>query len=89
MDHTIRIYTSSNNALQRGFGAIRYNFGVNFATTFQDTKNRCLFVRTSASFAFDAFTTEVRFINFNLAFKGRLGFAMFCNSSLELGSNID
>ena len=80
MDHTVRIYAASDNALQRGFGAIRNNFGVDFAATFQDTKNRCLFVRTPASFAFDAFTTEVRFIDFNLAFKGRLGFAMFCYS---------
>ena len=41
MDHTVRIYAASDNALQRGFGAIRNNFGVDFATTLSILMKNC------------------------------------------------
>ena len=67
MNDAVGIHTTTDNSLQRGFSAIWYDFGVYFAAAFEYAKDRRLFVSTAASFAFDALTTEVGFIDFDLA----------------------
>ena len=57
---------ATNNGLQRGFGAVRHNFGVDFAITFKHTENDCFTVSTATAFPLDAPRAKERFINLDL-----------------------
>lgn len=73
MDYAVGIHPSPDNALQRGFSAVRDDFGVDFAAAFEDPKYRSFLVSTAAASALDAFSAEVGLVNLDLSFEGRLG----------------
>ena len=86
MNNAVR--TDPAECLLRGFGfsAIRSDFGVNLATSLEDTRYWCSFVCSATSlFSFDMFATKARFVDFNFAFKWRLGFTIFCNACPDQG----
>jgi len=80
MDDTFRVYSTSNDALQRGFSTIRHDLGVHFSTTLQDTEYRRFSIRSTAPFSLDAFTAKIGFINLDFTQKGGFSFTKFGNS---------
>lgn len=75
IDDAFRGHLSPYNRLQRGFGAIRDDFCIDFPVTFENAKDDSFAVRAAPSLAFDSACSEERFINFNLAGEGRYSFA--------------
>ena len=61
------LHTTTDYGLLCGLSEIWYDFGVNFTTAFEYAEHGCFLVSTRSQFAFDAFTTEVGFIDFDLA----------------------
>ena len=80
VDDTVERDTSPDNALQRGFTAVRDDFCVNRAIAFEDPEDGCFAERPAPSLALDAPGAEVGFVDFDLTGKRRLGLAIFCNS---------
>jgi len=80
VDYALHIHLSSNDGLQSSLGAIRHDFGVDFATSLQNAKDRSFSRRSSSSPSPDSSGAEIRFINFNLPFEGGLFLTQFGNS---------
>ena len=80
VDDAIESDTSPDNALQRGFAAVRDDFCINRAIAFEDTEDGCFAERPAPSLALDAPGTEVGFVDFDLTGKRRLGLAIFCDT---------
>ena len=72
MNNAVRINTPPDNGLQSSFCAIWDDFSIHFAAAFENAKNRCFLIGPTSSFAFDAFSAEIRFIDFNFSSKRRL-----------------
>ena len=67
-----QVYKPAYDALQRGFCAIRDDFGVYFASSFKESQKGCFSVSAASSFALDSSPTEVGFIDFDFSLEGRL-----------------
>jgi len=72
MNDAVRVDSSVNNSLQRGFSAIRNNLDVNLSVPFKNTKNGSFFVSATAPFTFNSFAAEIGFIYFDLFLNWRL-----------------
>ena len=79
VNDTLQVHTSANNRLQRGFQAIRHNFGIDFAIPLKDAKHNRFAICPSAPFAFHAPSPEETFVNFYGPGKGRSLLTLFCN----------
>ena len=74
IDDAFRSHLSSYNRLQRGFGAIRDNLGVDLPIAFEDTEDDSFSICATPSLALDSPCSKERFINFDLAGEGRYSF---------------
>ncbi len=71
MNNGIKCYFSFDNGLQRGSRDIRHNACIDFPIAFIDAENNCFASGSASSFAFYMTTSEVRFVYFDNAWKGR------------------
>ncbi len=69
MDHAVRVDLAADNCLQRSFGCIWDDFGVNAVAPFKKTKDDCFATSTASSFTPNAFGAEVRLVDFEIALK--------------------
>ena len=74
MADTCRVYSSTNNALQRSSGAIRHDFCVNAAMPSEQAENYSFSKSASAPDTFNPPCSKVTFIHFNFAREGRFSF---------------
>ena len=65
------VHFTPYDGLERSFGAVWDDLGVDLAAALKDAEDRRLAGRASASFTFDPFGTEIGFINLDLASQGR------------------
>lgn len=72
MDDAAGIDLASDDGLQRGFGGIGNDFGVNTVAAFEQAKDDGLAAGATPAFASDALGAEIGFIGFKLARKRRL-----------------
>src|SRR5438045_3491214 len=70
MNHGLKRNMSANHLLQRAFTAIRHDLSIDRAIAFEDAEDNRLATGSAASFASDAASAEVRFIDFDFACKG-------------------
>lgn len=84
VDHCVGLYMAPNNALQCGFGAVRHNFDIDLALSFQKAKHDSFAISSPSTFATNPVRTEVRFIDFYRTLKRRLQFIELCNPSPNL-----
>ena len=93
MNNSGRLNMPPDNALQRGFGAVGNDLGINFTLPLQQSKYNCFSVSTSPTFTPDTLSpcgttcTKIRFINFNCAFKRRGNFTRICHTLANLQVN--
>ena len=80
MDNTFRRDSTPYYSLQRCFGAIWYYLGIYFSLSLKDTKDWRFSSSSTAASASNSFGSEVRFVDFDFAFKRCFGFAKFSNS---------
>ena len=66
VNDAVRIHFTPNNGLQRGFGSIGDDFGINAIGTFEQTKDDGFTACATSAFAPDAFGAKVGFISLNL-----------------------
>jgi len=78
MDDAIQANFTSYSTLKGLFRGIRDNLCVDFSIAFKDTEDDGFSAGSPASFAFDATSSEVRFIDFNLTTEGGLRFTKHC-----------
>ena len=71
--------TTSDDSLQRSFGAVRDNFSIDFAIAFKNAKDDGFARSTLASFSFK-YTAKKNLVSFNFSRKRRLGFTKFCDA---------
>lgn len=64
IDDTLDTDTTSNNLLQRCFGGIGNNLGINLAPAFQNAENDGFPTRTAPVFTPDMFGTKIGFVQF-------------------------
>ena len=64
IDDALDTDTTSNDLLQRCFGSIGNNLGINLVPTFQNAENDGFPTRTAPAFAPDTFGTEIGFVQF-------------------------
>ena len=64
IDDTLDTDTTSNNLLQRCFGGIGNNLGINLAHAFQNAENDGFPTRTAPVFTPDMFGTKIGFVQF-------------------------
>ena len=72
MNDAVKIYSASNNSLQRSFRAIWHYLSIYLAIASKDSEHDGFTIGASTSFSFNSFSAKERFINFNLATKGRI-----------------
>lgn len=80
VDDAAKFHASPNDGLERIFPAIRDDLGIHMPIALEDAEHGCLAECTSAPFALDALGAEIRFIDFDLAGKGRLRLTVFGNA---------
>ena len=80
VDHAFQRDTAPDDGLQRGFGAIRHNFCVDFSVALENTKDDCFARSAPASFSFNPPGSKKTFIDFNFSGKRRLCFAKFSDA---------
>jgi hypothetical protein len=80
VDDAVQVDSAPDNALQRGFRAIRHDFGVDLPFSLEDPKHGRFAISSASSFALYSFAAEVGFIDFDFARKGRLPFTKLGNS---------
>jgi len=71
MNNCLRSNTIANNSLQSGFRADRHDLRIDFVVALQQPEDRSLARSTATTLATDATSTEVAFIDFDLARKWR------------------
>jgi len=64
MDDRAGLHMAADNALQRGFGAVRHNLGIDLPMSLQQPEYDRLAISTTAALAPYTVRTEVRFIDF-------------------------
>ena len=72
MNDAVRIHFTLDDGLQRGFGSIGDNFGINAIGTFEQTKDDGFAIRATPAFASDTLGTEIGLIGFKLARERRV-----------------
>ena len=72
MDNAVGVDLAANNGLQRGFGCIRDDLGVDAVTALEQTKDDRFAACSTSTLATNAFGAKVGLIGFQLALKGRL-----------------
>ena len=80
VDHAVTGHFASDNRLQRGFGAVWNDLGIDSTMPFNETKYDRFSIRTSATFTFDSTCPEEGFVHFDLAGHGGFEFAMLGNA---------
>ncbi len=88
VDHRAGFHMSANNGLQRGFGAIRHDLGIDLAVPLQQAEHDRLAVSAATSFATHAVRAKVRFIHFYRAMQRRLQLAGLGDASAYLEVNV-
>jgi len=71
VDDAVNVCPAANDGLQRGFGGIGDNFGVNAITPLEQTEDDGFAKRATPSFAPDAPGTKVRFVRFQFTYQRR------------------
>ena len=69
MDDAVGVYFPSNNGLQRGFGCIGDDLGVNAVAAFEQTKDDGFAACTASTFTPNTLGAKVGLIGFKLARK--------------------
>jgi hypothetical protein len=87
MNHPIGCNMSPDHPLQRGFGAIRHNPGIDSAIALQQSKHNRFAVCTPATLASNTARTKVRFTNFNRTLQRGLLLTHSSNTSPEFQVN--
>ena len=72
VNDAVRIHFTPNNGLQRGFGSIGDDFGINAVVTFEQAKDDGFAIRATPAFASDTLGTEIGLIGFKLARERRV-----------------
>jgi hypothetical protein len=54
VNHTLRLDLSPDDGLQRGFGTIRDDFGIDFPVAFEDAEDNRFTIGAAPSFSFNA-----------------------------------
>jgi len=80
VDHALGFHFASYNRLQRGFGAVRHDLGVDLAVALEDAEDDRLARSTASSLPLDVSCTEERFIDFDLPGERELLLGMFSQS---------
>ena len=80
VDHAVIGHLAPDNRLQRGFGAVRDDLGIDTTLPFNETKHDGFSISTSTTFAFDPAGTKEGFVHFDLAGHRRFKFAMLGNA---------
>ena len=73
--HGVRGDFASNNGLQRGFFAIRNDFGVDAIAAFEESEDDSFTTGTATAFTTNASGAKVRFVGFDGTGEGRLTLA--------------
>ena len=55
------------------------DLGIDFNSSFQDTKNRSFYTSSTTSFAFNSFWAEVRFVYFYFTMEGKFTLTILCD----------
>jgi hypothetical protein len=71
VNDTFKLYSTSDNALQRLFCAVGNDFRIDHALPLKDAEDRGFVVGAAASLSFDPLGSEVGFINFNFSAERR------------------
>lgn len=66
VDHALGFHFASYNRLQRGFGAVRHDLGVDLAVALEDAEDDRLARSTASSLPLNVACTEERLIDFDL-----------------------
>lgn len=80
MNHTTHIDAPAHNALQRGFGAIWYDFCIHFSLAFQQAKHDRFAICPTSALTAHTLCTKVRVIDFNASCQRRTLLAGFCQA---------
>ena len=72
VNDAVRIHFTPNNGLQRGFGSIGDDFGINAVVTFEQAKDDGFAIRATPAFAPDTLGAKIGLIGFKLARERRL-----------------
>lgn len=80
VDHAVQGDFASDNRLQRRFGAVWNDLGINSTMPFNETKHDGFSIGTSTTFTFDPACTKEGFVHFDLAGHGGFEFAMLGNT---------
>jgi len=87
MNHGAGFHMAADNTLERGFGAVRHNLGIDFALTLQESEHNRFAISPATAFATNPMRTEVRFIDFYRALQWRFQFARISNARPNLQVN--
>jgi hypothetical protein len=84
MDHRIRFDMTANDRLQRGFGTIRHDFGVDLAMAFEQAEHDRFAISATAPLTANPACAEIRFIDFHGSQQRRLHFASLSDPATNL-----
>ena len=87
VDHRAGLHMAADNALQRGFGAVRHDLGIDLAVSLQQPEHDGLAVSAATALATDSMRPEVRLIDFYRALQGRFKLAGLGDTTTHLQVN--
>jgi len=67
VNDTFKLYSTSDNALQRLFCTVGDDFRIDHALSLKDAEDRGFVIGAAASFSLDPLGSEVGFVNFNFS----------------------
>src|SRR5947209_2841229 len=77
MNHGLKRDMTTNHLLQRTFTTIWHDLGINRAIALEDAEDNRFASSAASTLATDSTSAKVRFVNFDLASKGRGAFTFF------------
>ena len=80
MDDGTRLHMPSYNGLQRSFGLVRHNLGIDLSLPLQQAEDHGLAVSPTSALAANALRAKVRFIDFYRCLQWRFQFTGLCQS---------
>ena len=87
MNHGAGFHMAADEALQRGFGAVRHDLGLVLTLTLQEPEQNRFAIRATTALATNPMGIEVRFLDFYRTLQLRFHFARIINLCLNLQLN--
>lgn len=89
MDHAVGVNFATNNALQRGFGGVGDDLGVDAVASFEKTKHNGFAACSATSLASNAFRPEVGLIGLEFTCEGGLSCAYLSHTGAGADALVD